>query len=270
MKYIWNPYLLFFIGLLLVFCLIWWFFYNTGSPKQKKQGQYTAIIIEPREHPAMELVLSNFTKNLDNRWNFIIFHGKRNKKYIENLIDQKLPKEKSRIQLINLHIDNLSIMDYNNLLFTKSFYNYIPTEMFLIFQTDTLISEKYKNNIYDFMKYDYVGAPWDTTNIDIAKLQVGNGGLSLRRKSKMLEILNNCVPMGEPEDVFFALKCPNVKLNKPDYKTAMHFSVESIYCDSSFGLHKPWFGVSRREIEKMTENFPELMELIYLNHINFL
>jgi hypothetical protein len=54
----------------------------------------------------------------------------------------------------------------------------------LIFQLDTLLSEQYKNNIYNFLDYDYVGAPWAFNH------KVGNGGLSLRKKSKMLEILN--------------------------------------------------------------------------------
>lgn len=30
-------------------------------------GIYTAVIVEPRKHEALELVLTNFTNNLDNR-----------------------------------------------------------------------------------------------------------------------------------------------------------------------------------------------------------
>lgn len=62
-------------------------------------------------------------------------------------------------------------------------YENIPTETFLIFQTDTLINPKYKDLIYEFIDYDYVGAPW------ISNGDVGNGGLSLRKKSKMIEII---------------------------------------------------------------------------------
>ena len=35
--------------------------------------KYTAIITEPRIHPAWKLVLNNFLTNLDERWNFLIF-----------------------------------------------------------------------------------------------------------------------------------------------------------------------------------------------------
>jgi hypothetical protein len=33
--------------------------------------KYTAIITEPRIHPAWKLVLNNFLTNLDERWNFL-------------------------------------------------------------------------------------------------------------------------------------------------------------------------------------------------------
>ena len=73
-----------------------------------------------------------------------------------------------------MNVDNLTIRDYNRLFTNKSFYDYIPTETFLIFQTDTMIFKEHKNLINNFLEYDYVGAPW------LACKQVGNGGLSLR------------------------------------------------------------------------------------------
>jgi hypothetical protein len=60
--------------------------------------------------------------------------------------------------------------------------------MFLVFQLDTLISDVYHSKIYDFMQYDYVGAPLPLHfELNLGTL-VGNGGLSLRKKSKMLEV----------------------------------------------------------------------------------
>ena len=47
---------------------------------------YSAVIVEPREHPALELVLDNFIQNLSNDWNFIIFHGNNNLPFINNII----------------------------------------------------------------------------------------------------------------------------------------------------------------------------------------
>lgn len=114
-------------------------------------GIYTAVIIEPRPHPALEFCLTNFLESLDERFNFIIFHGNLNIEYLENILNTNLIKYRDRITSINLYIDNLSSNEYSNLLVNKTFYNYIPTEFFLIFQTDTMICTKNKNYIYYFI-----------------------------------------------------------------------------------------------------------------------
>lgn len=228
-------------------------------------GIYTAIIIEPREHKALELVLTNFTNNLDDRWNFIIFHGSNNINYIKNIIQTKLKKHSHRIKLHNLNVSNLTIKDYNNIFFDKNFYNNIPTETFLVFQTDTFICKKHKDLIYNFIKYDYTGAPWIPTHWNNQQYSVGNGGLSLRKKSKMLELLNNCKHNGMNEDLFFSnifaseLKC-NVVISKPSVNDAKNFSIEHIYNDKSFGVHKPWL-----YIDKKIDHCENLDTLINLN-----
>ena len=55
--------------------------------EMNNKGIYTACIIEPRQHKAMEFVLENFTSMLDERWNFIIFHGNKNVNFILNILD---------------------------------------------------------------------------------------------------------------------------------------------------------------------------------------
>ena len=211
---------------------------------------YTAVFVESREHPALELVLSNFTENLDNRWRFIFFHGTNNINYVMNIINNKLKDHKDRFTFINLNVENLNISNYNKLLYDKNFYNYIPTEMFLIFQVDTLICKKYKDNIYKFMKYDYVGAPWKKSwfnHKNYIENSVGNGGLSLRRKTKMLELLNNCsINININEDLFFSkvLSNCNIGINKPTMEEAKEFAIENIYNSRSFGVHKPWLYIN--------------------------
>ncbi len=222
------------------------------------EEKYTAIIIEPRKHEALEYVLENFLTNLDNNWNFIIFHGNKNKEYVNNIIENKLSEYKYKITLKNLNIDNLTLTEYNNLLVSRKFYDNIPTEVFLIFQTDSIICKDYKNLINNYIKYDYVGAPWRDRNI-------GNGGLSLRRKSKMLEIIDNCKYDNRPEDVYFSLSCPDIKRNIPSFNKAMKFSVETVYNDKSFGVHKPWAHLKRDYIYRKNNFCRGLDKLIYLN-----
>ena len=140
--------------------------------------KYTAIIIEPRKHKALHFVLDNFLEGLTDDWSIIVFHGTENEIFIKDIIKTFDESYINRIKLINLKVNNLTIKEYNHLLLNTKFYEFIPTETFLIFQTDTLILNKEKIN--NFLDYDYVGAPWNHKpfNIDVS---VGNGGLSLRK-----------------------------------------------------------------------------------------
>jgi hypothetical protein len=215
-------------------------------------------------------VLSNFLKNLSDEWNFVIFHGTTNTDFIVNILDNVIPEHKNRFKLEDLNVENLNIDDYNKLLFSHHFYDKIPTEMFLIFQTDTFICKQFKDNIYNYMSYDYVGAPWrdrpwfqhDGVN-GCSEINVGNGGLSLRRKSKMLEILNNCRYHDMYEDVFFSqLYCDcdsKIELNKPTVEEAKKFSIETTYSPESFGVHKSWEYV--REDLSFCEDLDKLIKI---------
>lgn len=224
---------------------------------------YTAIIIEPRKHKALYHVLQNFTLMLDNKWNIIVFHGNNNDEFVKNIVNKI---DNKRIKMINLNIDNLSISEYNALLYDRKFYEYIPTETFLIFQTDTLICELFKKNIDKFLEYDYVGAPW-------VDGEIGNGGLSLRKKSKMLEILKECndriysdVDKLHNEDIFFSKLCNDkVHVKKPKYEDAKKFSIETVYNDESFGIHKCWRYNNKKNVEKINNFCPGLIKLINLN-----
>jgi len=231
-------------------------------------SKYTAVIVEPRKHKALEYVLNNFLENLNSDWNFIIFHGTTNKEYIQNIIDTKLLKHKNRIQLINLNVDNLAYPNgYNDLFYTKEFYTYIPTEVFLVFQTDTAICSKYKDLINDFIKYDYVGAPWEHIRDRSGNYEVGNGGLSLRRKSKMLEILDRCkFDKNMNEDIVFSKvevrNCSSLLLNKPSGEKAKEFSIEAVNNDKSFGIHKAY---AMHDINTFSSWCPEVIEVQKLN-----
>jgi hypothetical protein len=255
--------------------------------------KYTALIVEPRKHRALHFVLKNFFENLDKRWNFVILHGSDNVDYLNKIMDQ-LEEHKSRTKLINLNKPNLTYHEYNALFYTKSFYDYIHTETFLIFQTDSMILSRNKDKINDFLKYDYVGAPIPCEErigscenkemVDGKYYEVGNGGLSLRKKSKMIELLqyvsfakakNEYISkhFGNyvPEDRFFngEMTKKYVKVYKPDVKEACNFAIESFYYDSPFGVHKVWNGsLSKSEYEKLIDKYPKIKILKVLNENN--
>jgi hypothetical protein len=223
---------------------------------------YTAVIVEPRKHKALSFVLRNFLTNLSNEWNIILFHGLKNLEFVKDILKNDMTSEQvARISLENLNVDNLTRHTYSDLIKSIEFHNKIPTETFLIFQTDTMIFERNKHLINDFLEYDYVGSPWNK-NIGWARSfdYVGNGGLSLRKKSKMVDIINNN-PKGANntsvlEDSFFS-NTTN-KLHKPDYEKAQTFAFETVFHENAFGCHAPW-KYTKREI--IYQYYPELKTL---------
>lgn len=249
-------YLLIFIVLLIIlYCL------NKNIYESfNNNGKYTAIIIEPRNHKALEFVLENFTENLSNDWNIVILHGNNNIKYLYDIFNKSkiLKNNLNRFDFRNLNVDNLTIKDYNNLLVSKEFYKNIPTEVFLIFQTDSIICDVNKDLINKYIKYDYVGAPWRDKVI-------GNGGLSLRKKSKMLEIINKCKYTNQNEDLYFSKACPEINRYFPSFDESKEFSVETVYNDKSFGVHKPWKHMKNKFIQKKNNSCKGLNKLIELN-----
>lgn len=220
--------------------------------------KYTAVIVEPREHPALEFVLHNFCSNLSDEWGFIVFHGTENYDYLDNIINHKLYEYKNRfIKIINLGVVNLSFYEYNNLCFQTWFYENIPTEVFLIFQTDALINSSSKDLINNFIDYDYVGAPW-------LNGMVGNGGLSLRKKSKIISVLNS-IPHYGNEDQYFSDSFKKLNYNIPVFEEAKKFSIETVYNDVFFGIHAPWKYMNDKELESLISICPEIQILIDLN-----
>ena len=215
---------------------------------------YTAVIVEPRKHKAIEFVLNNVCECLSMNWNIVFFHGCNNEEYVKNIIDNSIIFE-NRVKLVNLNIDNLDLIEYSKLFATKSIiYEHIQTEIFLVFQTDSMIIKKNKDIINYFLEYDYVGAPWLITAYNLTKncSYIGNGGFSLRRKSKMLEIIenvewnssNNFIESNYDniyEDLYFCKKYNNIIVNKPEYNKALMFCVDEVYNEVAFACHKPWF-----------------------------
>jgi len=260
------------------------FFINKPKESISSDTKYTAIIIEPRKHKALEFVLNNFMENLNDDWGFIIFHSNTNKKMVENIMNTNLKKYKNKTKLINLNInsEDFTIKEYSTLFYDKTFYDYIPTETFLIFQTDSIILKENKDKINDFLQYDYVGAPWPKTMGILGKMEVGNGGLSLRKKSKMLELLkykkkyNDLIIAVDDErkfgkyiaeDKFFnGYYVKEVFINKPSFNESKQFSVECIFYDSPFGIHKPWeqYGLKPSELNTLKNKYPDIIKLMNL------
>lgn len=217
-------------------------------------AKYTAVILETRKLHHIEFILRKAVNHLDSNWSLIFMTSTANYKYyteLSNNID-------TNIRVIDLKLpETISIDDYSLIFMSLNFWNLIPGSKVLIFQSDSLIL---KSNINKFIKYDYIGAPWPI-DWNICVNHCGNGGLSLRTKSKMIEIINkfnhsdtlipdyvnkwmNCSGLKIiPEDVYFSINIHKIDSKLPSRKTAEQFSFEGIWLRShnTFGCHRPIF-----------------------------
>jgi hypothetical protein len=223
--------------------------------------KYTVVIIEPRrtKQKALEFVIRN-ALILPAEWSILFFYGTGNRDSVEKFIGTLKAEEKARITLKPLGTANLTEKEYNHLMMSRTILDQIPTEIFLVMQTDSLICREGLQLLPEFMKYDYVGAPWKGHNI------VGNGGFSLRRKAKMLEVLEKCSELIEinNEDGFFSGGCEAAKVYKPSAEEAEKFAVETTYTGKQpFGVHKAWAHVrdGHEELEGQCADYKKLKEI---------
>lgn len=108
--------------------------------------------------------------------------------------------EKIREKIYVKSFDNLyfsSLYGYNKLMLSVKFYStFIDYKYILIAQLDTLIfGDSNSLNYFEDLNFSYIGAPWVDVNKDdevrdlISLSKIGNGGLSLRKTSDMINIL---------------------------------------------------------------------------------
>ena len=138
----------------------------------------------------------------------------------------------------------------------------------MIYQEDSII---FKNNIEDFLKWDYIGAPWPKYQND-NRSGVGNGGVSLRTRSIMIQVIHkvnihqtvynsstlkyikNTNSTCPPEDVYFSKNMEDFGIGLvADRKSASRFSTESLVNTNSFAGHNFWIHDTNWE-ERIYEN----------------
>jgi hypothetical protein len=127
--------------------------------------------------------------------------------------------------------------EYINLLLTSaSFWREVQGEKILYFQIDSVICSNSSYKLTDFLKYDFIGAPWQSRGCC-------NGGFSLRSRTKMLQMFESGrarFRLHETnEDVWLMRNLPRFDGRIAPNHIAKQFSVESIYHPRPFAVHKP-------------------------------
>jgi mannosyltransferase OCH1-like enzyme len=221
---------------------------NSELNEFNKKSKNIAIMLESRIFPNTEFILRQFSKYLPTDFTvrlYITLDVLVDYNFIVNKLNNNI-----EVELLNYKLE--SVKDYNNIMldvvFWKSLRKY---DKVLIFQSDTMI---YKNNINDFLIYDYIGAPWNKVkNISNG---VGNGGLSIRTIEAMIDCLENyddiIIPETynpyeiivkfdnkHPEDVFYSYGMTQLGYNVADIETASKFSIENyMFNEDVMGSHQ--------------------------------
>ena len=214
-----------------------------------------AVLIEFRPLLHLEFLIENALFRLPN-WKHSVVCGNNNVTMINRIVEKLNKKHKCIIKIIFLDdIHNITPSQYSTLLMSKNFWHKFVANKVLLYQEDTII---FHSKYDDFLIYDYIGAPWPVSQDD-NYLGVGNGGFSLRSKSKMIEVIDKVSPnkliLGEstirymkstgntiiPEDVYFSKSLIDFNIgNVSDRHTANAFSQETIKHHNPFGGHNYW------------------------------
>ena len=228
-----------------------YFMKNINLPKIKKNSNYEAVFIEFRVLPHIEFLIRNAIMKLGEEWSHTIVCGNENVDFIVKICGAI----SRNINIVQIDKYNVLPSEYSKLLTSVSFWNLFKGEKILIYQEDSFI---FNYNINDFIHFDYIGAPFQKNVNDTPNL-VGNGGFSLRSKSKMIEVIQKKSPLDTeynsstkkymknsnldfpPEDVYFSKNMQELNIGLvADWDTASLFSSESVFNEKSFGGHKFW------------------------------
>uniref|UniRef100_A0A6C0F6V7 DUF5672 domain-containing protein n=1 Tax=viral metagenome TaxID=1070528 RepID=A0A6C0F6V7_9ZZZZ len=196
-----------------------------------KVSENAAVIFEPRVHPNLPFTLRNHMYYLaPYNFSLTIFHSKENERQVKEITG-----DRPNINFICFCEGNSTRDIYNDTLKTVEFYESIPCNRMLIFQTDSWLRNF---GIDKFFDYGYIGAPHD--NREGATM---NGGLSLRNKQVCIDIIKkyNNKDAHQWEDSFFSYGCllffPELF---PKLDSAKQFSSCWQFDERSIGVHQFW------------------------------
>lgn len=170
-----------------------------------KDAKKALVLIEPRQHYALEYVVKNALYHLPG-WGLYVFHGHDNEDFVRSALSGV-----DNVEFRRMDTHSLTISDLNRMLLDPRFWDEVHADKALLFQTDSLFVH---GGVEAFESFDYVGAPWAKDNERSGLLGAlvppgaGNGGLSLRSVGKMRDITRRLRtrPTGrEQEDLTFSL-----------------------------------------------------------------
>lgn len=260
-------------------------------PSFTVNNYYESVLIEYRKFPHVEFLIRNTILKLGKKWSHTVVCGTQNHEYMKNLCRNI----SSNIKVIKTNHENLNNdpSGYNRFLTSLDFWKLFNGEKLLIYKEDSVI---FKNNINDFLNFDFIGASFSKSkNDNITPNSVGDGGFSIRTKHIMVKIINfisinhtdfhastlqyikNNKLTYAPEDVYFSKNMQDFNIGKvADWETANRFSTGlHVYNPESFGGRKFWASLKNEKIKSIIKKRINIINYdfksdiqLYLKHTN--
>lgn len=241
-------------------------YYKKYPKKLNITSEYYAVIVEPRSnHKLLEAVCRNVMYFLPSYFNLVIYS------YDEKYVSSILPD--IEYLFFKTSKSSLNQKEYSQLLMSSEFWNNIPGENIIIFQTDSYLTRELTDDfLNEIKKYPFVGAPY---KIDSNRQEDGNilsvfnnsndfsicGGFSFRSKKAMLDCIHqvtmeiiledrkkrglniDCILLYN-EDSYFENALYLLKYPLPNFKLLQLFCTQTLYelvnTLSFHGIHRDY------------------------------
>jgi len=162
-----------------------------------------ALLIENRPNPVLAPLMLHFISVVPPDWRFRFMGSIESVVAINSSVAIRAQVAAGKLDLtyIPANMTTGSQEEISRFLTNLWVYEKLlaPAEWLLVFQTDSMLCANSRRTLNDYLHYDWVGAPWSMKD-----RFGGNGGLSLRRVSAIIEILRNQIRRdgSEPEDLW--------------------------------------------------------------------
>ncbi|KAJ9144033.1 hypothetical protein NKR19_g6572 [Coniochaeta hoffmannii] len=177
--------------------------YHYEKQASKFNESKVALLIENRINPILAPLMLHFISVVPPDWRFRFMGSVDSVEYLNKsmAIREHVAAGKLDLTYIPANMSTGSQEEISRFLTNLWLYEVVlqPAEWLLVFQTDSILCANSRQTLNDYLEFDWVGAPWNPQG-----RFGGNGGLSLRRVSAIIDVLRNQqrVPDSEPEDVW--------------------------------------------------------------------
>jgi hypothetical protein len=213
--------------------------------------QKLALLVETRPLPHLPALFAHMSSIIPPEWTFLFLGSNISVPFMRGspTVTQLESSGRLRLDFIPNNYSLTSRESISQMYTDLHLYETIlaPAEHLLTFQPDSIFCANAPTTLNDFLDWDWIGAPWSVT-----ATHGGNGGLSLRKVSKILQVLRKEKRTngdGALEDLWLSDRINALKgANMPNATMSKTFSVESVWDEKPLGYHVGWLGVHHPQV----------------------